>query len=311
MCLATARPEPVCYRVTYAVAKTGWHLSQMCFSSVNVRFVRGLFFMFVRLLMAYAFFLYAGSAGAHAAECQGNTDALGTSRIIAIDSSEHQRLGKEQYSETLPLQDHEVVLTFDDGPLPPNTTRVLDALAAECVKAHFFLVGEMAKNHPGLVKRIYQEGHTIGTHTEHHPHLNRVPLQRAEKEIDDGIASVSAALGDSKAVAPFFRFPYFDSTGAAENYVLGKKLVIWSADYWVYDWTPISSEKIAALMIEKLERTHKGMVLFHDIQQRTAAAVPLVLRELKSRGYHIVQVVPAGADHPKTVTDASQWVPVH
>jgi peptidoglycan/xylan/chitin deacetylase (PgdA/CDA1 family) len=267
--------------------------------------------MFFRLVTACVFFLCAGRASVLAAECQGNADALGTSRVIAIDPSEHRRLGTQQYSETLPLQDHEVVLTFDDGPLPPSTGHVLDALAAECVKANFFLVGEMAKDNPGLVKRIYQEGHTIGTHTEHHPHLNRIPLKRAKKEIDDGIALVSAALGDPKAMAPFFRFPYLDSNKATEDYVLSKGLMIWSVDYWVYDWTNISPEKIVQLSINNLERTHKGMVLFHDIQPRTAAAIPAVLRELKKRGYRVVHVVPATADHPKNVTGAAEWALVH
>ena len=75
-----------------------------------------------------------------AAECQRKSDALGTSRTLVIDPTEHIRLGMMQYPETLPLAEREVVLTFDDGPLPPYTSRVLDILASECVKATFFLV---------------------------------------------------------------------------------------------------------------------------------------------------------------------------
>ena len=74
-----------------------------------------------------------------------------------------------QYPETLPLADHEVVLTFDDGPLPPYTSRALDIFASECVKAIFFLVGQMAKAHPGTVRKIQAAGHTIGTHSNSHP----------------------------------------------------------------------------------------------------------------------------------------------
>ena len=84
-----------------------------------------------------------------AAECAGKPDALGTSRTLMVDPTEHVRLGIMQYPETLPLSDHEVVLTFDDGPLPPYTNRALDILASECVKATFFLVGQVAKAHPG------------------------------------------------------------------------------------------------------------------------------------------------------------------
>ena len=88
-----------------------------------------------------------------AAECLGKPDTLGTSRTLVVDPIEHVRIGTMQYPETLPLADHEVVLTFDDGPLPPYTSRALDILASECVKATFFLVGQMAKAHPGTVRQ--------------------------------------------------------------------------------------------------------------------------------------------------------------
>src|SRR5262245_18870616 len=83
--------------------------------------------------------------------------ALGTSRTIVVDPTEHVRLGSHQYRESLPLKDREVVLTFDDGPLPPYTTRILDLLAAECVKATFFMVGRMVRGYPQIVRRIYNE----------------------------------------------------------------------------------------------------------------------------------------------------------
>src|SRR6266853_1548759 len=94
------------------------------------------------------------------AECPGNPDALGTSRTIAVDPLEHPRLGSMQYRESLPLEDHEVVLTFDDGPLPPRSTKVLETLAHECVKATYFMVGKMARNFPDMVRRIHDAGHT-------------------------------------------------------------------------------------------------------------------------------------------------------
>ena len=79
---------------------------------------------------------------ASAGECPGNPDALGTSRTIVVDPREHIRIGTMDYAETLPLVDREVVLTFDDGPIPPYTGKVLDILAAECVKATYFIVGD-------------------------------------------------------------------------------------------------------------------------------------------------------------------------
>ena len=74
-----------------------------------------------------------------------------------------------QYTQALPLNDHEVVITFDDGPLPPYSNIILDTLASQCVKATYFLIGRMAHQYPSIVRRIYNAGHTIGTHTENHP----------------------------------------------------------------------------------------------------------------------------------------------
>jgi peptidoglycan-N-acetylglucosamine deacetylase len=97
--------------------------------------------------------------------------------VLAIDPSHFPKVGAMPRAVELPLADKEVVLTFDDGPIPPYSIRVLDTLAAQCVKATFFLVGEMAHYHPATVRRIIAEGHTIGTHSEDHP-LNFGKLSR-------------------------------------------------------------------------------------------------------------------------------------
>src|SRR6202140_5412269 len=157
---------------------------------------------------------------ASAADCPGHPDALGTSRTLVVDPKVHPRIGTMQYTETLPLRDHEVVLTFDDGPLPPNTNRVLDILAAECVKATFFLVGRMAAEFPTLVRRTFADGHTIATHTQTpSPRIWKWPAANQEADIDDGIASVTKALGDPRALSPFFRFPGLGKSAEVEAYL--------------------------------------------------------------------------------------------
>src|SRR6266487_5119023 len=134
--------------------------------------------------------------------------ALGVSRTLVVDPNEHLRLGSFQYSESLPLMDREVVLTFDDGPLPPYTNRILDTLASECVKATFFMVGRMVQGYPAVVRRVYNEGHTIANHSQTHPFtFHKMTVDQAAQEIEDGYASLRDALGDPKAVAPFFGFP--------------------------------------------------------------------------------------------------------
>ncbi|CAN5215357.1 hypothetical protein BH10PSE11_BH10PSE11_11870 [soil metagenome] len=251
-----------------------------------------------------------GTAAAHAADCPGNPGALGTSRTIVVDPKEHPRVGTMQYGETLPLEDHEVVLTFDDGPLPAHTNAILDILAAQCVKATFFMVGRMAKEFPQDVRRVHDAGHTIGTHSENHPfHFGNLPPERMTAEIDDGIAHVSAALGDPAQLAPFFRIPGLRRADAVEATLGQRGIMTWSADFPADDWRRISPAQVVHFALSRLEAKGKGVLLLHDIQARTQAALPVILQQLKARGYRVVHVVPATPDLPKTATDPAQWVP--
>ena len=237
---------------------------------------------------------------ARAEDCPGNPDAIGTSRTVAIDFSQYQRLGTFNYAETIPLADHEVVLTFDDGPIPPHTTNVLNTLSAQCVKALFFLVGEMARAYPDVVRRIRDEGHTIGTHSQDHPlRFDRISETKAQWEIDEGIANVSAALGDGVGLSPFFRIPGFGRTDAVENDLAARSLVVFSTDVDADDWfRRIGPSQIISRAMSRLEAKGKGMLLLHDIHPWTAAALPTLLKELKDHGFRIVQVVPTAGDTP-------------
>jgi len=248
-----------------------------------------------------------GIGAAGAAECPPG--ALGTSRTIVVDPSEHVRLGSMQYGESLPLKDHEVVLTFDDGPLPPYTNRVLDTLASECVKATFFMVGRMVRGYPSIVRRIYNEGHTVANHSQSHPFtFHKMSVDKASVEIEEGFASLQSALGDPKAVAPFFRIPGLLRQSSVEQYLASRGVMTWSVDFLADDWTHINAKEVAKRAISRVEARGKGILLLHDIQPATALAFPEILQELKARGFKIVHVVPATADRPKTVTEPEQWV---
>jgi peptidoglycan/xylan/chitin deacetylase (PgdA/CDA1 family) len=241
-----------------------------------------------------------------AAPCPGNPSALGTSRTITVDPATMPRIGTVQYRNSLPLDDHEVVITFDDGPLAPYTNRVLDALAAECVKATYFLVGRMASANPDLVRRIYNAGHTVGTHSQNHPlTFDQMAPPRIEREVTAGIASVRMAAGDPRAVAPFFRIPGLLRSQQVEHYLASKSIAVWSVDVVADDWfKQVTPQDIVKKAMARLgEKGHRGVLLLHDIHPATAMAVPMLLRELKAKGYRVVQAVPAG-DRPKTVPDA-------
>src|SRR6202048_3986108 len=205
---------------------------------------------------------------ASAADCPGHPDALGPSRTLGVDPREHPRIGSMQYAETLPLGDHEVVLTFDDGPLPHNSNQVLDILASQCVKATFFTIGRMALAYPEGVRKLRDAGHSIGTHTQNHPlSIKRMPVEPARQEVDDGIASVKAALGDDAALAPFFRIPGLSRADGVEDYLASQGIQIWSADFPADDWRHISSSRVYDIAMKRLEDKGGGIRLLSDIHE--------------------------------------------
>jgi peptidoglycan-N-acetylglucosamine deacetylase len=253
------------------------------------------------LLLALTLLALSPSAAA-AADCAGNPGALGTERVLAIDPAETAPVGRRQYRQTLPLKPKEVVLTFDDGPWPGTTDRVLAALAHECVHATFFMLGRNAAAHPALAKRVLAEGHTVAHHSYKHPLLSRMSLQRAEAEIDHGIAAVEAAVyGEPGGPprTPFFRLPGFAGSPALLERLKARGIAVFGADLWPGDWNPMTPQHERALLLKRLTAAGGGIVLLHDTQAKTAAMLPELLRELKRRDYRVVHVVPAGVNQPR------------
>ena len=128
-------------------------------------------------------------------------------------------------------------------------------------------------------------------------------MKQVAYEVDGGIASVVAAIGDAKAVAPFFRIPGLGRSKTAEGFLASQSLVTWSADVDADDWfRHISAQTIVQRALRRLEAKGRGILLLHDIHPATAMALPKLLKELKAHGFHVVQVVPAG-DRPKSVPE--------
>ena len=226
---------------------------------------------------------------------------LGTSRILTVDATSHPRVGLKSFPDTLPLHDGEVVLTFDDGPSPPMTNKVLAALAKECVRATFFIVGKPASGRAALVQRIAAEGHTIGHHSFTHAHLAHIAPQQAVEEIERGIAADEKALNGAETTTPstpFFRFPYFESTPATLDLLQSRGIVVFGADLWASDWNPMSPQQELKLLTSRLNQARKGIILLHDPQPRTVAMLPAFLRYLKEHGYHVVHLMPARPEQP-------------
>ncbi len=235
--------------------------------------------------------LAAGLATAAAAATGKAVAApLGVARTIDVASGGGARFGLKQYPQTLPLREGEVLLTFDDGPLPATTGRVLDALAAEGAKATFFLIGRNARANPQAVRRIVADGHTLANHTMNHPWTMRQrTTENGVREIAEGEDAIQQAAG--RRIAPFFRFPGFADTPDLLTELSRRNVSVWGTDLWASDWNRMAPQQQLALLMGRLRRLGKGIVLMHDIQPQTAAMMPAFLQALRTEGYRLVHAV--------------------
>ena len=223
--------------------------------------------------------------------CANPQDALGVSRIVEIDAKTGPLYGGFTKYEKEPrfLGPKEVVLTFDDGPMPKYTKPILDALDKFCTKATFFYVGQMAQAYPDMVKEVMGRGHTMGTHTWSHPlNLRSLSLERATDQIERGFAAVALAAG--QPIAPFFRFPGLSDSGPLLAHLQARNIAAFTVDVVSNDSYIGSPARLAARTIDQVERQNGGIVLFHDIKASTAHALPTILTELKKRGYKVVHM---------------------
>ncbi len=218
-----------------------------------------------------------------------NPDGLGVSRTVVIDTTGGPGFGFLQYKQFDFLTDKEVVLTFDDGPWP-TTPAVLKALADECTKAVFFPVGKHTTYHPEILKQVAAAGHTVGSHTWSHAHLDSKKLTEAQvrEEIEKGFSAVKMAIGT--APAPFFRFPALAHTQPALAYLASRNISMFSVDVDSNDFKSTGPDQVINNVMTKLDKQGKGVILMHDLQKHTAQAFPTLLRRLKAGGYKVVHM---------------------
>ena len=248
--------------------------------------------MNVRIVtLSLALLALAGAGPTLAASCAHPETALGVSRVIEIDTSGGPIFGsatKREKEHDL-LAENEVVLTFDDGPVPWVTTPILDTLDQYCTKATFFAVGEMAISHPAAMKDVIARGHTVGTHTWSHPNnLKRLTFDKAKDQIERGFAAVT--LGAGTGIAPFFRFPGLNDSDELLAYLQSRGIASFTVDVISNDSFIGSPQSIADRTLKQVTARRGGILLFHDLKRPTAKALPAILAGLKAKGFKVVHM---------------------
>jgi len=181
-----------------------------------------------------------------------------------------------------------VALTFDDGPWPGQTDRILDILREKQVHATFFMLGARAKRAPVLAKRVASEGHLVGNHTYGHKSLADSKPAEARRQIDRGRVALNRYTGVNTT---WLRPPYGDMDKGAWKVVKasGSRVVMWTVDS--HDWEKPPVKK----MVRNVVRHAKpgSIILMHDgggDREKTIAALPEVIDKLKAKGYNFVTV---------------------
>ncbi|HEU4379037.1 MAG TPA: polysaccharide deacetylase family protein [Hyphomicrobiaceae bacterium] len=255
--------------------------------------------------IAIAAFLLAalaarGSAQAQPAGC-ANPRAIGVSRVIEVNATGGPRFGAQFHRSSL-LNDGEVILTFDDGPLQPHTQQVLAALADHCTKATFFMVGRRAMADPALAQEVARQGHTVGTHTWSHRNMSTITTGHALAEIDLGFSAVRRSVG--APIAPFFRFPYLVQDEAMLAHLAARNVAAFSIDIDPFDYRTRDPAQVVRDVVRKVATAKKGIILMHDVEPSTAGGIKALLDELQARGIRVVHLVATGKAETVATYDA-------
>ena len=195
-----------------------------------------------------------------------------------------------------------LAITFDDGPEPTLTPRLLDLLKARGIHATFFMVGRNVTAFPAIVKRMVDEGHEVANHSWSHPLLTKMSQQSVESQLQRTHDAIVKACG----VAPqLYRPPYGAVTlsqRARIQKTFGYPSILWDVD--PLDWQkPRQAQKVYDRVLANAKPG--SIILCHDIHESTIAAMPAVLDDLKARGYAfatVTQLINLATPQPPAAT---------
>jgi peptidoglycan/xylan/chitin deacetylase (PgdA/CDA1 family) len=167
---------------------------------------------------------------------------------------------------------------------------VLKALADQCLRATIFPIGKHATYYPEILKEDIAAGHTIGSHTWSHADLSKLSSDAAKEEIEKGVSAVHFYAG--APTAPFFRFPDLRHPPEMLTYLGQRNIASYSTDIDSFDFKIKKPDQLIKSLMGKLNKLGKGIILMHDFQKVTAAALPELLGQLKANGFKVVHMVP-------------------
>lgn len=247
------------------------------------------------LLFALAFsigigaarFVFRGNATSTSSSAEGNWG-------LSFQKEGKQPIGNASYEDLKQYnagfidntEEKVIYLTFDCGYENGNTPAILDALKKHQVPATFFVVGTYVKSNPELIKRMVEDGHTIGNHTYHHPDMSKISTKDAfQKELSDVETLVTEITGEE--MSRFYRPPQgkYSQSNLKMAHELGYQTFFWSLAYvdWYKDNQPTKEEAFKVL----LKRIHPGaVVLLHNTSSTNAAILDDLLTEWENMGYH-------------------------
>lgn len=174
-----------------------------------------------------------------------------------------------------------VALTFDDGPVP-NTREVLAALSEVGARASFFMTGQMAATHPEIAAEVAAAGHELGNHGWSHTDFTELSEGELRSELSRTAEAIESATGSRPSVAR----PPYGSLSPQVSQTAKMPMIMWSTDS--RDWQHRSAAHTHRQVIDEVEPG--AIVLLHDLEVSTAEAIPLILRDLLAKGYHLVTV---------------------
>lgn len=179
-----------------------------------------------------------------------------------------------------------LAITFDDGPHPQNTPRLLDMLRKRNVKATFFTIGRSVDRYPAITQRIVREGHEIGNHTYTHANLSKLSESKVKQELNKGRDAIIRATQMTPTV---MRPPYGALYKKQREWIknsFGYPTILWSVD--PLDWKIRNANSVSTKLINGARPG--GILLAHDLHKTTVDAMPRTLDTLIAKGYKFVTV---------------------